>query len=231
MARGRLSPMEIEILKQNPYVEDVSHRRIMYTYEFKCRFMEQYLSGMRPVEIFRQAGFDVAVVGEKRIERATARWKALYAGNGVEGLKGTAEKSASAEGSRGNTSVSPLAVHEAGEPAGKRHAQEVQENSRELAAYESRINHLEKMMLDMSGRFSLLEKEASELVIRTELLAGKLAGSEKSAGRKQPDINDLYGLIRTAVENYPGRISVKGMCEAFNVPRQGYYDYLKKCTL
>lgn len=86
-------------------------------------------------------------------------------------------------------------------------------------------------MLDMSGRFSLLEKEASELVIRTELLAGKLAGSEKSAGRKQPDINDLYGLIRTAVENYPGRISVKGMCEAFNVPRQGYYDYLKKCTL
>ena len=84
MARGRLSPLEIAVLKRNPYVEDVNAVRIMYTYKFKCMFMERYLAGERPVDIFRQAGFDVSVLGEKRIERATARWKALYEGNGVE---------------------------------------------------------------------------------------------------------------------------------------------------
>ena len=97
MARGRLSPLEIAVLRRNPYVEDVNETRIIYTYKFKCMFMEQYLAGARPVDIFRQAGFDVSVLGEKRIERATARWKALYAGNGVEGLKGTARKNGTAD--------------------------------------------------------------------------------------------------------------------------------------
>ena len=92
MARGRLSHEEVVILQENPYVEFVSRQRIMYTYEFKCLFMEQYLAGKRPVDIFRQAGFDVSVLGEKRIERATARWKSLYAGNGVEGLKSSARQ-------------------------------------------------------------------------------------------------------------------------------------------
>ena len=55
MARGMLSSAEMEILQKNPYVEDVSRQRILYTYEFKCFFMEQYLAGKRPVDIFREA--------------------------------------------------------------------------------------------------------------------------------------------------------------------------------
>ncbi|MBQ5651979.1 MAG: hypothetical protein IIV09_10450 [Selenomonadaceae bacterium] len=64
MARGRLSHEEVVLLQENPYVEFVSRQRIMYTYEFKCLFMEQYLAGKRPVDIFRQAGFDVSVLGK-----------------------------------------------------------------------------------------------------------------------------------------------------------------------
>ena len=55
MARGMLSSAEMEILQKNPYVADVSRQRILYTYEFKCFFMEQYLAGKRPVDIFREA--------------------------------------------------------------------------------------------------------------------------------------------------------------------------------
>ena len=51
MARGMLSSAEMDVLKKNPYVEDVNRQRILYTYEFKCFFMEQYLAGKRPVDI------------------------------------------------------------------------------------------------------------------------------------------------------------------------------------
>ena len=36
MARGMLSSAEMDVLKKNPYVEDVKRQRILYTYEFKC---------------------------------------------------------------------------------------------------------------------------------------------------------------------------------------------------
>ena len=94
MARGMLSSAEMDVLKKNPYVEDVNRQRILYTYEFKCFFMEQYLAGKRPVDIFRQAGFDVPMLGEKRIERATARWRAMYAANGMEALRGQVKANA-----------------------------------------------------------------------------------------------------------------------------------------
>ena len=94
MARGMLSSAEMDVLKKNPYVEDVNRQRILYTYEFKCFFMEQYLAGKRPVDIFRQAGFDVPMLGEKRIERATARWRAMYAANGMEALRGQVKENA-----------------------------------------------------------------------------------------------------------------------------------------
>ena len=52
------------------------------------------LAGKRPVDIFRQAGVDVPMLGEKRIERATARWRAMYAANGMEALRGQVKENA-----------------------------------------------------------------------------------------------------------------------------------------
>ncbi len=34
MARGMLSSAEMDVLKKNPYVEDVKRQRILCTYEF-----------------------------------------------------------------------------------------------------------------------------------------------------------------------------------------------------
>ncbi len=78
MARGILFPAEIEQLKANPNVLFVDENRIVYTNQFKHHFMNEYLTGKGPTQIFRDAGFEPKMLGSKRIECATARWKESY---------------------------------------------------------------------------------------------------------------------------------------------------------
>jgi len=87
MGRGRLSKQEIKILEKNPYVVDVNETRIIYAEDFKVRFMREYTEGKGPTQIFRDAGFDPAILGSKRIERACFRWKELFA-SGALGKEG-----------------------------------------------------------------------------------------------------------------------------------------------
>lgn len=75
MGRGLLTRQEITVLKQNPYVEDVNENRIVYSEEFKLLFVKEYFGGKKPMNIFRDAGFDVKTLGSKRIERCSARWR------------------------------------------------------------------------------------------------------------------------------------------------------------
>ena len=78
MGRGKLTETEIKMLKSNPHVLEVTGNAIAYTAEFKLFFMQEYLSGKKPRQIFSDAGFDTQTLGTKRIERATARWKESY---------------------------------------------------------------------------------------------------------------------------------------------------------
>lgn len=78
MGRGHFTKKEMDSLRKNPYVSDVNQTTIAYSSEFKHLFMNQYNAGRKPVQIFRDAGFDTAVLGSKRIERACARWKESY---------------------------------------------------------------------------------------------------------------------------------------------------------
>lgn len=98
MGRGRFTEEEMDRLLQNPYVTDVNRTSISYSREFKQLFMGEYTAGRRPVQIFRDAGFDIDMLGSKRIERACARWKESYE-SGTLGavrqllrLPGTAER-------------------------------------------------------------------------------------------------------------------------------------------
>lgn len=79
MGRGRLNKEEIRILGENPYVVNVSEDRVVYSDEFKHRFMREYLEGKKPKQIFQDAGFDPQMLGSKRIERAGARWRESFA--------------------------------------------------------------------------------------------------------------------------------------------------------
>ena len=167
MARGMLSSAEMDVLKKNPYVEDVNRQRILYTYEFKCFFMEQYLAGKRPVDIFRQAGFDVPMLGEKRIERATARWRAMYAANGMEALRGQVKENAKKKAAARTKKKAEADGREYGlqDVAGK-----LEELLADVELYENRVRQLEKVTMELTDRMKVLEKRSNELVIEKEVL-------------------------------------------------------------
>lgn len=81
MGKGNFTPEEVQLLKKNPNVRSVADRRITYTKAFKVHFVNEYRMGKSPTQIFREAGFDVKVLGHKRIERASANWKEAYEAN------------------------------------------------------------------------------------------------------------------------------------------------------
>ena len=75
MGRGILTDTDLNSLARNPFVASVGKSKITYTEEFKLRFLQEYFAGKKPMRIFKDAGFDVAVLGSKRIERCSARWR------------------------------------------------------------------------------------------------------------------------------------------------------------
>lgn len=89
MSRITFSTKDIKTLQKNPNVQRVSERAITYTDAFKNRFMDAYLSGKLPRQIFEENGFDTDVIGMKRIEQSAHRWKKAYEKNGLLGLTDT----------------------------------------------------------------------------------------------------------------------------------------------
>lgn len=86
MTKITFSTKEINILQKNPNVHRVSERSITYTDDFKNRFIDEYLTGRFPRQIFTENGFDVDIIGIKRIEQSASRWKRAYEKNGLIGL-------------------------------------------------------------------------------------------------------------------------------------------------
>lgn len=78
MGRGKLTSEEIRILSKNPYVVSVNEDRIVYSDAFKKYFVKQYFMGEKPRDIFRSAGFDLKILGSKRVERASYRWRESF---------------------------------------------------------------------------------------------------------------------------------------------------------
>ncbi len=86
MSKIIFSPKEIKMLQKNPNVQRVSNLAITYTEEFKNKFMNEYLMGKFPRQIFEENGFDINIIGQKRIEQSAYRWKKSYERDGLIGL-------------------------------------------------------------------------------------------------------------------------------------------------
>ncbi|WP_066371437.1 IS3 family transposase [Neobacillus fumarioli] len=86
MSKITFSTKEINILQKNPNVQRVSEKSITYTDDFKNRFIDEYQAGKSPRQIFEENGFDVDIIGIKRIEQSAHRWKKAYEKNGLIGL-------------------------------------------------------------------------------------------------------------------------------------------------
>ncbi|TKI59749.1 IS3 family transposase [Lysinibacillus mangiferihumi] len=89
MSKILFSPKEIQLLQKNPNVQQVSELTITYTTAFKSKFIDEYLTGKTPRQIFKEYGFDEEIIGIKRIEQAAFRWRKTYEKNGLIGLTDT----------------------------------------------------------------------------------------------------------------------------------------------
>lgn len=87
MSKKLFSDTEMKTLSKNKYVTKVSSKAITYSFEFKKRFVEEYKKGKLARLIFEEAGFDVEVLGRKRIEASGSRWRREFNQGGELALK------------------------------------------------------------------------------------------------------------------------------------------------
>ena len=74
MSKINFTDEQITLLKQNKYVKDATNKSIAYADEFKIYFINLLNIGWLPKQIFVEAGFDVNMVGETRIEQCKYRF-------------------------------------------------------------------------------------------------------------------------------------------------------------
>jgi len=89
MSKKLFTEQEVEFLKRNQYVKNVSPKGITYTDEFKSYVISEVKKGNSSIEIFETAGFDTEILGKRRIHSAVGRWKKAYLEKGVMGLRDT----------------------------------------------------------------------------------------------------------------------------------------------
>jgi putative transposase len=86
MSKKLFNKEDRENLSKNRYVIHISEKAITYADEFKQLFINQYIAGKTPKEIFKDNGFDTEVIGKKRISQCAVRWKKAYETGGIIGL-------------------------------------------------------------------------------------------------------------------------------------------------
>lgn len=67
MSRKLFTEEQQQLLRQNPYIYSVTETRITLTKEFKELFMTAYKAGESPRKILEDHGFDISLIGERRI--------------------------------------------------------------------------------------------------------------------------------------------------------------------
>ena len=75
MGKNYFTKEQLEILKGNPYVKNVSEKAITYTEEFKLIFLKEYKVNPSPSAIFEKYGLPSSVIGQKRISENSKRWR------------------------------------------------------------------------------------------------------------------------------------------------------------
>ena len=70
---------DVKKLSKNKYVKKVSNKAITYTNEFKEIVVFETMNYKKfPRQVFEECGFDIDVIGLKRIENAAYRWRKQY---------------------------------------------------------------------------------------------------------------------------------------------------------
>lgn len=75
MTNQKFTQEEMELLKQNKYVINVTPSKVTYSLAFRVFAMQEAQKGTRSPEIFRKAGFDPEILGKSRMYSALKYFK------------------------------------------------------------------------------------------------------------------------------------------------------------
>lgn len=73
MGKNYFTQEQVEILKKNKYVNNVSEKAIAYTENFKEVFNLEYNNGKLPSQILLEMGFDIKALGHSRISNISRK--------------------------------------------------------------------------------------------------------------------------------------------------------------
>lgn len=176
---------DIELLKNNPNVKRVSNKSITYTLEFKINFMHEYRGGKLPRQIFIEHGFDVDIIGMRRIEQCATRWKRLYDKGGVVSL----------EDSRKNNRG--------------RYKHETQSEEQEIDKLKAKIELLE-LEIDMLKKLDVSERRSGkELRKRDKFEMIKVVIDKAKSPRIIDYLCDVTEVSKSGYYNYHSEKSLK----------------------
>lgn len=86
MSKRTFTQEQIDAMLKNANVSCCSERSVTYTKDFKLLAVKLYEQGFMSSEIFRQAGFDLDVIGRHQPKECLSRWLDLFRTRGVDGL-------------------------------------------------------------------------------------------------------------------------------------------------
>jgi len=80
--------LQIDHLSANENVNKCTSKYIIYRPEFKLAAVKKYFNeGHSPRMIFREAGFDLKILGVERADDSLLRWRRIYQSRGAKGLR------------------------------------------------------------------------------------------------------------------------------------------------
>ena len=78
MSTRRFTTDQIAELSKNKNVTKCSNKAITYSQKFKLLAVNQYYAGLSTRQIFREAGFDLRIIGDDIPDTSLKRWKKIY---------------------------------------------------------------------------------------------------------------------------------------------------------
>lgn len=217
MGRGNLNEEEIRTLRKNPYVVDVNERGVSYSKDFKFLFIKEYMQGKKPTAIFKDAGFDVKVLGSKRIERACARWKESYEAGTLGVRSAKLEKC----GSAGARRIENDAIDDEIDRL-KESALDICRNQmKEIKRISAENEMLKYILEEASGASARVAKDA-----KTDK-AGKNGTTARAGKAGSIGTEKLCMIIRDVSEKAEFQGCVSYLCLSAGISRNTYYSYCR----
>lgn len=220
MARGKLSEKEIRILKRNKQVIDVDEKRIIYSNEFKELFIKEYLTGKKPGQIFADAGLNPNILGSKRIERATARWKESYYAETLGKYQAWEIRKANSENRKTELEAKRERIKKQRKAYIKRLDKKERQLERQHDIYERK---LERQKDETLKKLKKQQEKITKLEAENELLKKVGKKGRRRCEKKVYGKIDLCEILDETIKKYGLHGEKSHLCKILGVPRSTYY--------